>query len=108
VQTLAIPGEFRRDRPPCVAEHTKPRPASRFGLTQRETDVLELVCAGCTNRQIAERLFISPKATGLHVPHILTKLGMATRGEAAARAHRLGLTAPAPVPAGAVTAGPVR
>ena len=64
--------------------------ASRFGLTQRESDVLELVCAGCTNRQIAERLFISPKTAGLHVSHILAKLGVATRGEAAALAHRLG------------------
>jgi DNA-binding CsgD family transcriptional regulator len=67
-----------------------PDPAGGFGLTQRERDVLGLVCAGCTNRQIAERLFISPKTAGLHVSHILAKLGVTTRGEAAALVHRLG------------------
>jgi DNA-binding CsgD family transcriptional regulator len=62
-----------------------------FGLTQRERDVLGLVCAGCTNRQIAAQLFISPKTAGLHVSHILAKLSVTTRGEAAAIAHRTGL-----------------
>ena len=76
-----------------------PGPDDRFGLTQRERDVLGLVCAGCTNRQIAARLFISPKTAGLHVSHILAKLGVTTRGEAAALAHRLGLNAVASVPA---------
>jgi DNA-binding CsgD family transcriptional regulator/tetratricopeptide (TPR) repeat protein len=76
-----------------------PGPADHFGLTQRERDVLGLVCAGCTNRQIAARLFISPKTAGLHVSHILAKLGVTTRGEAAALAHRLGLAAVASVPA---------
>jgi DNA-binding CsgD family transcriptional regulator len=70
-------------------------PADRFGLTEREREVLGLVCTGATNRQIAERLFISPKTAALHVSHILAKLGVATRGEAAAMAHRLGLAAPA-------------
>src|SRR5579859_5444477 len=72
-----------------------PDPQDRFGLTQRERDVLGLVCAGCTNRQIATQLFISPKTASLHVSHILAKLGVTTRGEAAALAHRLGLDAPA-------------
>ena len=58
--------------------------------------MLGLVCAGATNRQIAERLFISPKTAALHVSHILAKLGVATRGEAAALAHRLGLAGPTP------------
>jgi DNA-binding CsgD family transcriptional regulator len=73
-----------------------PDPDDPFGLTQRERDVLGLVCAGCTNRQIAERLFISPKTAGLHVSHVLAKLGVTTRGEAAALAHRLGLAAKVP------------
>ena len=73
-----------------------PDPDDRFGLTQRERDVLGLVCAGCTNRQIAARLFISPKTAGLHVSHVLAKLGVTTRGEAAALAHRLGLAAKVP------------
>ena len=61
--------------------------------------MLGLVCAGCTNRQIAARLFITPKTAGLHVSHILAKLGVTTRGEAATLAHRLGLAVAALAPA---------
>ncbi|MGW2486676.1 helix-turn-helix transcriptional regulator [Streptomyces sp. NPDC001606] len=66
-------------------------PAAALGLTSREQDVLRLVSAGRTNRQIAEALFISPKTASVHVSNILTKLGVSTRGEAAALTHRLGL-----------------
>ncbi|KOV61708.1 helix-turn-helix transcriptional regulator [Streptomyces sp. MMG1121] len=66
-------------------------PAAALGLTSRERDVLRLVTAGRTNRQIAEVLFISPKTASVHVSNILSKLGVAGRGEAAAVAHRLGL-----------------
>ncbi|MFI8242109.1 AAA family ATPase [Streptomyces sp. NPDC085866] len=66
-------------------------PAENLGLTSRERDVLRLVSAGRTNRQIAEELFISPKTASVHVSNILSKLGVAGRGEAAAVAHRLGL-----------------
>ncbi|MEV6790583.1 AAA family ATPase [Streptomyces sp. NPDC051320] len=62
-----------------------------FGLTSRERDVLRLVAAGRTNRQIAEELFISPKTASVHVSNILAKLGVPSRGEAAALAHRLHL-----------------
>jgi hypothetical protein len=43
------------------------------------------------NRQVAEALFISEKTAGIHVSHILAKLGVSGRVEAAAVAHRLGL-----------------
>ncbi|MFD8048407.1 AAA family ATPase [Streptomyces chartreusis] len=66
-------------------------PADSLGLTTRERDVLRLVSAGRTNRQIAEELFISPKTASVHVSNILGKLGVSGRGEAAAVAHRLGL-----------------
>ncbi|MFF9278478.1 helix-turn-helix transcriptional regulator [Streptomyces griseosporeus] len=66
-------------------------PMESLGLTSREHDVLRLVAAGRTNRQIAEELFISPKTASVHVSNILAKLGVAGRGEAAAVAHRLGL-----------------
>jgi DNA-binding CsgD family transcriptional regulator/tetratricopeptide (TPR) repeat protein len=66
-------------------------PARALGLTGRERDVLRLVSAGRTNRQIAEELFISPKTASVHVSNILAKLGVSGRGEAAAVAHRLGL-----------------
>jgi DNA-binding CsgD family transcriptional regulator len=44
-----------------------------------------------TNRQIADVLFISAKTASVHVSNILTKLGVANRGEAAASARRFGL-----------------
>ncbi|WP_318207743.1 helix-turn-helix transcriptional regulator [Streptomyces sp. SJL17-1] len=74
-------------QPPAPAEPTD----DTFGLTPREQDVLRLVAAGRTNRQIAEELFISPKTASVHVSNILAKLGVAGRGEAAALAHRLHL-----------------
>jgi DNA-binding NarL/FixJ family response regulator len=74
--------------PPATAA---PTPTEQLGLTPREAEVLALVAAGRSNRQIAEALFISPKTASVHVSNILAKLGVATRVEAAAVAHRLGL-----------------
>jgi DNA-binding NarL/FixJ family response regulator len=65
--------------------------ADDHGLTPREREVLEQLALGRTNRQIAAELFISVKTAGVHVSHILDKLGAANRGEAAATARRLGL-----------------
>jgi len=72
----------------------KPAPANTaaaLGLTDRETEVLRLITAGRSNKQIADELFISPKTASVHVSRILAKLNVATRGEAAATAHRLRL-----------------
>jgi DNA-binding CsgD family transcriptional regulator/tetratricopeptide (TPR) repeat protein len=66
-------------------------PAASLGLTQREAEVLTLLAAGRTNRQIGQELFITEKTASVHVSRILAKLGVASRGEAAAIAHRLGL-----------------
>jgi len=63
----------------------------RLGLTARETEVLRLVADGRSNSQIAEVLFISRKTASVHVSNILAKLGVSTRVEAAALAHRRGL-----------------
>ena len=60
-----------------------------LGLTPRETDVLTLVARGYTNREIAATLVISVKTASVHVSHILRKLGVPNRLEAAAIAHRL-------------------
>jgi DNA-binding NarL/FixJ family response regulator len=57
-------------------------------LTAREREVLELVAAGRSNGQIAQELFISRKTASVHVSNILAKLGVSTRLEAAAVAHR--------------------
>jgi NarL family two-component system response regulator LiaR len=60
-------------------------------LTERERDVLALLVEGLTNPQIADRLVVSPSTIKSHVSHILAKLGVASRTEAAALAlrHRL-------------------
>jgi ATP/maltotriose-dependent transcriptional regulator MalT len=62
-----------------------------FSLTARELEVLRLLGAGLTNREISETLFISQHTAGVHVSHILGKLGVANRAMAAAVAERLGL-----------------
>jgi DNA-binding CsgD family transcriptional regulator/tetratricopeptide (TPR) repeat protein len=72
-------------------DEAAPSPADQLGLTPRELEVLGLVASGRSNRQIAQALFISPKTASVHVSNILAKLGVATRVEAAAVAHRLGL-----------------
>jgi DNA-binding CsgD family transcriptional regulator len=68
-----------------------PSGPERLGLTAREFEVLRLVAAGRSNREIATELFISAKTASVHVSNILSKLGVATRGEAAATAYRLHL-----------------
>jgi LuxR family transcriptional regulator, maltose regulon positive regulatory protein len=60
-------------------------------LTDREMDVLELLAAGSSNQQIADRLFVALVTVKKHVSHILDKLGAANRTEAVARARGLGL-----------------
>jgi DNA-binding CsgD family transcriptional regulator len=84
-------GRRARLDPPAGATAAAAGPAAQLGLTPRETEVLALVAAGRSNRQIAQALFISPKTVGVHVSNILAKLGVAGRVEAAAVAHRLGL-----------------
>ncbi|WP_214323095.1 ATP-binding protein [Nonomuraea sediminis] len=60
-------------------------------LSARELEVLSLVAEGLSNKQIAERLFISARTSGVHVSNILAKLGVSSRVEAAALARRTGL-----------------
>lgn len=58
-------------------------------LTPRELEVLRLVAAGRSNRQIGEKLYISAKTASVHVSNILAKLDVSSRTEAAAYAHEL-------------------
>ncbi len=67
------------------------RPVDPWGLSPREREVLALVGEGRTNRQIGEALFISDKTASVHVTHILVKMGVSSRTEAALLASRSGL-----------------
>jgi DNA-binding CsgD family transcriptional regulator len=62
-----------------------------FDLTPRERQVLALVARGETNREIGNTLFMAEKTASVHVSRILSKLGVRSRTEAAALAHRHGL-----------------
>ncbi|HVX34240.1 MAG TPA: helix-turn-helix transcriptional regulator, partial [Solirubrobacterales bacterium] len=67
-------------------------PEDPFGLTPREHQVLAMLAEGATNREIAASLFMAEKTASVHVSRILGKLGVRSRTEAAAVAHRLALT----------------
>jgi DNA-binding CsgD family transcriptional regulator len=68
-------------------------PSNPWNLSKRESEVLALVAEGLTNRAIAGRLFISEKTSSSHVTHILDKLGVSSRTEAALAAARAGVLA---------------
>jgi serine/threonine-protein kinase PknK len=70
---------------PAVNAATSPRArASHSELTRRERQIAELVHMGLSNKEIAERLVISPRTAETHVEHILTKLGFTRRTQVAA------------------------
>ena len=78
----------------CGADLTLSTPAVPIlpePLTPREQEVLELLAAGLTNREIAEQLVISPQTVKKHTGGIYGKLGVRSRTEAAARARELDL-----------------
>jgi DNA-binding CsgD family transcriptional regulator len=83
----AIPGEA-----PIVAG---PETGRTDQLSEREVEVLALAAAGRSNREIGQRLFISPNTVANHMRAILRKTGSANRAEAASYATREGLTRPA-------------
>jgi DNA-binding NarL/FixJ family response regulator len=82
----AVLAEVRRAPPSAPAP---PRPAVE--LTSREREVLALIAHGWDNAEIGQRLFVSPSTVKHHVSHVLDKLGVENRLQAAAFAIRHGL-----------------
>jgi DNA-binding CsgD family transcriptional regulator len=90
--------EAATDRPPASSSPPPAAPASHpdatratDDLTERETEVLTLVAIGLSDREIAERLVLSPHTVHRHVANVRTKLGLPTRAAAVAAAARRGL-----------------
>jgi two-component system, NarL family, response regulator DevR len=80
-----------RDVITSLAELSKAPAKGEDDLSEREREVLQLISQGCTNKEIAARLVVSPFTARNHVIRILDKLGLSRRSEAAAQAVRLGL-----------------
>ena len=96
IETLASRARIQLESQPGSPDQAAKRPPTT--LTARELEVLELVAAGHSNREIGDRLFITEKTASVHVTHAMDKLGALSRYEAAATATRLGLLEPANVP----------
>lgn len=74
-----------------TADRAPEPPTSVRNLTQRQLEVIALVCQGLTDREIAGRLYISPKTVDRHLRNIFNKTGVSNRAELAAFATRHGL-----------------
>jgi DNA-binding NarL/FixJ family response regulator len=74
-----------------LAELGRAQPEPVDLLSDREREIILLVAQGLTNKEIAAKLFLSPYTARNHVIHILDKLGLSRRSEAAAQAVKLGL-----------------
>jgi two-component system NarL family response regulator len=90
VKAVEMVHENKRCVPPNIAQRLL-ETIGREELSQRELEVLKLVASGLTNKEIAQRLFISDKTARNHVASCLVKLGVDDRTEAATTAIRRGL-----------------
>ena len=75
----------------AAGHRTTHRRTGPAGLTEREVEVLQLLARGLSNKEIAQRLVITPKTVGNHVEHIYSKIGASTRAAAGLFAMRYGL-----------------
>jgi pimeloyl-ACP methyl ester carboxylesterase/DNA-binding CsgD family transcriptional regulator len=79
-------------RPPTTAVVMEAPTASRKPLTKRETEVLRLIAAGMTSKEISQELSLSVRTVGRHITNIYDKIGARSRADATAYALRNGLT----------------
>ena len=86
METLARKMRLRLGVPAAAEDAAAPAP---YGLTERELEVLALMAAGRTNRQIAEEMFLAEKTVKNYVSNLLAKMEMSRRSEAAAYAARV-------------------
>src|SRR3712207_2324911 len=75
--TLKVISELQRPREPAAVPHNPD------ALSERELEVLRLICSGASNREIAQTLYITEGTTKNHISKILRKLGLRDRTQAA-------------------------
>lgn len=90
VMTRAMASRFLK----IMADNNGRAPSVSSDLTEREIEVLHLLAQGASNPQIAEELFITVNTVKSHISHILTKLQLENRTQAAAYAVQKGMTTP--------------
>ena len=76
--------------PPFMVDHVR---LERLGITKREHEILELIAMGLSNREIAERLFVSENTVKTHAARVLAKLNAKRRTQAVQIAKEAGLIA---------------
>ncbi len=74
-----------------VAFDGNPKARAALGLSARELEVLQQLAGGCSNKEIAARLHVSPNTVKTHVARLFDKLGTRRRTEAIHRARELGI-----------------
>lgn len=96
-EALLAPSVTRR----LIADFATQRPAPRKdpslrlkGLTPRETEVLELIARGLSNREIAEQLVLAEQTVKTHIGRVLAKLALRDRAQAVIFAYESGLVRP--------------
>lgn len=90
-EVLLAPAVAARTLPLLMGGARRAAPSAFPNLTEREHEVLELVAQGLDNVRIARRLGLSDKTVRNHLSNVLTKLGVADRGAAIAKARDAGL-----------------